>query len=274
MRLRSVLLGCLIAGFAAPAAVESMPLLLQSHGDEAAVVRSFRAVVGRNPQPYELRRYAALMDQYGWTEEDVRRDLAQRSDYRRYSAANPRAFDPDAIIRLAYEYILGREPDAAGIISYRNHIIREGWSEQDVREALRRSPEYNSPQIRTSSADRIIRRAYRDILKREPDPDGFNAYRRAIIEDGWDEQDLRQVLRRSDERREQRGDRGFGSGRASRGAVDANEIVRQAYLNVLHREPDAAGFRDYGQRVTRDNWTQADIERALRDSPEYKLKNR
>ncbi len=83
--------------------------------------------------------------------------------------------------------------------SYSRHIIREGWSERDVREELRQSPEYQSTMGRTSSADRIMRRAYQEILNREPDLSGLDTYRRAIIEDGWDEQDLRQVLRPSGE---------------------------------------------------------------------------
>jgi hypothetical protein len=268
MRLRGVLLGCLISGFAAPAAVESTPLLLQTRGDEAAVVRSFRAVVGRTPQPYELRRYALLMDQYGWTEEDVRRDLAERTDYRRYSKSSA-LMDVDDIIRRAYLDILDREPDPAGIQSYRRHIIQEGWSERDVREALRRSPEYNAPQRRTSSADRIIRRAYLDVLKREPDPSGLDTYRRAILEDGWDEYDVRRALRRSEERRELQ-----GATRGAPGMDDVQAVVRRAYLNVLRREPDGDGLRDYGNRVLRDGWTQADVERALRSSDEYRTKFR
>jgi hypothetical protein len=270
MKLRPVLLGSFaLVTFlgSAPAPLDAAPLLLQSRWDEAAVIRSFRAVVGRNPHPYELRRYAVLMDDYGWTEEDVRRDLAERTDYRRYSKSQA-LMDVDDIIRRAYLDILGREPDPAGIRSYRQHIVQEGWSEREVREALRRSPEYNSPDRRLASADRIIRRAYQDILRREPDPEGLQTYRRAIVEDGWDEYDVRRALRRSDERREIR------SGRDLRTQDTASEIVRRAYLNVLRREPDEAGLRDYGNRVARDNWTQADVERALRDSDEYRQKFR
>jgi len=56
-----------------------------------------------------------------------------------------------------------------------------------------------------------------------------------------------------------------------RGDLDAGE--GNAYLAVLHREPDANGLRDYGARVVQDNWSQADIEKALRDSSEYRIKN-
>jgi hypothetical protein len=49
----------------------------------------------------------------------------------------------------------------------------------------------------------------------------------------------------------------------------AQEIVRRAYLNVLNREPDADS-RGYVERVFRDRWTQGDVERELRKSPEYR----
>ena len=271
MTLRTVLLSGFVAGAlggALPVLAGPQPeLALQARGDQAVVVRSFQSVLGRDPHPYELRRYALLMDDYGWSEQDVRRDLAERSDYRRYSQGS--ALDTDAIITRAYGDIVGRTPDAAGMRSYRKYIVQDGWTEQDVRQALRQRPEYRSTTRRTTSADRIITRAYQDVLKREPDPSGLNTYRRAILEDGWDAQDVRQALRRSDEGR---GQRGGGPGARSQDPV--TQAVRNAYLAVLDREPDAIGLRDYGARVVQDNWSQADIERALRDSPEYRTRNR
>ena len=87
MKLRAVIVAGLIAGttgLAVPAqASAAAPLLLQSRSDQLAVVRSFRTVLNRNPTAVELRRYALLMDEYGWSEHDVRRDLQERSDYRR-----------------------------------------------------------------------------------------------------------------------------------------------------------------------------------------------
>ena len=60
---------------------------------------------------------------------------------------------------------------------------------------------------------------------------------------------------------------GSGSGNDRREVVRAEEIVRRAYLEVLRREPDAAS-RSYVDRVVRDNWSQADVERDLRKSAE------
>jgi len=56
-------------------------------------------------------------------------------------------------------------------------------------------------------------------------------------------------------------------GRVTR--AEAERIVERAYRNVLGRDPDegAGGWVD---RVLRDRWSQADVERELRKSPEYR----
>jgi hypothetical protein len=214
------------------------------------------------------------MEDNNWSEADVRRDLGSRTDYQRYST-NRRGMRPDVIVRRAYQDILGRDPDPEGMRTYRSNIIDKGWSEQDVREALRNSPEYASGGARTASADRIIRRAYQDILGREPDPSGLETYRRNIIERGWDEQDVRTALRRSQERRGQVPGLRNDQARSQRNLSDAEaaDIVRRAYLSVLNREPDGNGMRDYKARILNDRWTEQQVVNALRNSDEYRSKH-
>ena len=53
----------------------------------------------------------------------------------------------------------------------------------------------------------------------------------------------------------------------------AQDIVRRAYRSVLKRDPDSAS-QGYVDRVMRDRWSQEDVERELRKSPEYREKNR
>ena len=255
------------------------PLLLQyGRSDEGAIRRAFQSVLNRDPSGSEIRRYRALMEEENWSEADIRRDLRDRPDYQRYSTN--RRLNPEQIIRRAYEDILNREPDPEGMRTYRSDILDRGWSEQEVREALRNSPEYSSGAVRTSSADRIIRRAYQDILHREPDPAGFETYRRDIIERGWDEQDVRRALRHSDERRDERRGQAYGNpppppGRgASVSDAAAADIVRRAYQSVLQREPDANGMRDYKARVINDHWSEQQVMNALRNSDEYRSKHR
>ncbi len=108
--------------------------------------------------------------------------------------------------------------------------------------------------------ERIVRRAYQDILERDPDPAGMRLYRSRIIDDDWTEQDVREALRKSPEFRE----------RNTMTRAKAEDIVRRAYLAVLKREPDAEGSAGYVNSVLRDQWTQQDVERELRRSPEFR----
>ena len=55
----------------------------------------------------------------------------------------------------------------AGLRLYRSRIIDDGWTEQQVREALRNSPEYREKA--RVKAEEVVRRAYLAVLKREPD---------------------------------------------------------------------------------------------------------
>jgi hypothetical protein len=109
---------------------------------------------------------------------------------------------------------------------------------------------------RGDQADRMVRRAYQDILHREPDEAGLRLYRSRVIDDGWSEQQVREALRSSPENRIVTRER-------------ASEMVRRAYLSVLNREPDA-GAQTYVNRVMRDGWTEEDVARELRRSPEYR----
>jgi hypothetical protein len=53
------------------------------------------------------------------------------------------------------------------------------------------------------SAERIVTRAYREVLKRDPDPEGMRNYSRLVLEEGWTETQVRESLRASEEYREQ-----------------------------------------------------------------------
>jgi len=114
---------------------------------------------------------------------------------------------------------------------------------------------------RHGDPERIVRRAYQDILEREPDDAGMRIYRSHIIDDDWSEEQVREALRKSPEYREKH----------TMTRAKAEQIVRQAYLSVLKREPDA-GSRGYVDKVMRNKWTQQDVERELRKSPEYRTK--
>lgn len=146
------------------------------------------------------------------------------------------------------------------------NLAREGWN--DLIQSIRvqgargndrdRFGQGNRPFFGAQNPDAIVRRAYQDILERDPDPAGLRLYRSRIIDDGWTEQQVREALRNSAEYRE----------KTTMTPAKAREIVRSAYLNVLNREPDP-GSETYVARILRDRWTQQDVERELRRSPEF-----
>jgi TorA maturation chaperone TorD len=225
---------------------------------DAVIGRAFRDVLHRAPSTSELRRYRGLMMDEHWGEDDIRDDLKSRSDYRGYSPSS-RDVDPDKVIRRAYEDILHRAPDAEGLRHYRTEMIDNGWTEQDVRQALRKSTEHDA--VKDSSADRIVKRAYQDILGRDPDYNGLVQYRKRIVNEGWDEHDVREALRDSPEYRQKN----------TMTREKAEQVVARAYRSVLGREPDPAA-EAYVQKVLRDHWTEADVARELRHSDEYRNK--
>ena len=224
---------------------------------EEAIVEAFEDVLDREPSDRELRRYRDLMKEEGWTERDVREDLRDRAESRR----SRRREDPDKVIQRAYEDILDRDPDREGLRLYRSRMIDDDWTEEDVRKALRTSPEY--AQHRQERAESIVRRAYEDILGREPDAKGLTSYRAKVMNQDWSERDVRDALKKSPEYRQK--------GRTT--PEQAEEIVRRAYESVLGREPDAAS-RDYVDKILQSEWTEEDVARELRKSDEYRNRDR
>ena len=262
MHLKTVVLSGVVACGGFGPALLAPPVALAQSSADTAVVRSFQSVLRRNPTDRELLRYRTLMVRNGWTAADVRRDLTQRTDYRRYR--NDTGTRPTTAVRSAYRDVLGREPDDAGLRLYRDKMIRQGWTEQDVREALRTSTEAGATDARTAAADAIIRRAYQDVLHREPDASGLETYRREILDNGWEYHDVRQVLMRSEERRLSRS---LNPADPNRDA-NATQMVRRAYQSVLGREPDAAGLQHYRDKILREGWSEDQVTRSLRQSPE------
>lgn len=112
------------------------------------------------------------------------------------------------------------------------------------------------------SADVIVRRLYLEILQREPDAQGLNLYRNHINNDRWSEQDVRDALVKSPEYRQRS---------AALAQKNAEATVARAYRSVLNRDPDPAS-RVYVDKILRENWTEADVVRELRNSPEFRNK--
>lgn len=61
-------------------------------------------------------------------------------------------------------------------------------------------------------------------------------------------------------------ERDYRSGRNWR----AQQVVRQAYIDILRREPDRSGLRQYTDAIVHRGWSQADVRRSLLRSDEYR----
>ena len=102
--------------------------------------------------------------------------------------------DPEKIIKDAFKDLLGREPDAGELRDFRNRMKDQGWTERMLRDHLHTEEHY-----RNEAAERIVRRAYREVLGRDVDPSGLKQYSWAVREKGWTESDVRDDLRKSPE---------------------------------------------------------------------------
>lgn len=262
----AALYSTLMVGSASVSAAPLMQSGIEKFAADLMINAAFQKALDRSPDESEKRRYRVRVFEDHWGQRDIEDDLRGRGDYRNYddsrrsgSTARMDDREVDRMIRHAYEDELGREPDAAGMRTYRNNVIDRGWTERQVREALRKSPERS--QRSAESVDSMIRHAYRDVLGREPDSAGLREYRNQVEEHGWEEHDVAQALRRSAEYRQKN----------AMTEADARAIVRRAYLSVLEREPDS-GSQGFVNRVLRDHWTEREVARELRNSEEFRNK--
>jgi hypothetical protein len=174
-----------------PVVMQQVRPRLDRRTAELIVQRAFREVLNRPADPDGLRTYRDRLMYEGWTEQQVIQQL-QRS-------GEARGTNADEAITKAYREVLGRDPDASGLAHYRAKW-RDGWTQGQIRDDLRRSTEGRESYIRST-----ITRAYRDVLGREPDAGGYATYERAMRERGWTERDVRQALMSGDEYRQKRG---------------------------------------------------------------------
>lgn len=105
---------------------------------DKAVKSAFQDLLGREPSAGELREFRGRFIDSGWDErmlrDYLRTDHVYRSDVANY------------IIRRAFLDLFGREPDMRALNSYREKMLKRNWTESDVRDDLRKSPEYKNRQ--------------------------------------------------------------------------------------------------------------------------------
>ena len=152
-------------------------------GRQADVIieRAYRDLLERAPDPAGRDNYRRRIEQ-GWSEEQVRASIRSSVEYR--------VDLPDAKTKRAYLNVLGREADKSGIESYRKKLVDRGWTQRDVENDLRRSPEF-----RNRNFEETVRRVYREVLRRDPDRAALDRYVPLLRDQGWTEDKLRAQLR-------------------------------------------------------------------------------
>ena len=180
---------------------------------------------------------------------------------------NKNTTGPDVIVTRAFQDVYDRDPSADELRKYRSHLIDDGWTEQELREELRarRDDDYSTsssrnrkPRDQAEAPEVVVRRAYQDVLGRDPDPSGMRIYRSHIIDDGWTERQIREDLRKSTEFK----------------GKDSDTIIYRAYQDVLGRDPDATGLAIYRKHIIKDGWSEKQIRDDLRNSQEYRNRKR
>lgn len=180
---------------------------------------------------------------------------------------NKNTTGPDVVVTRAFQDVYDRDPSAEELRKYRSHIIDDGWTEKEMRDELRarRDDDYSTSSSKnrktreqTEAPEVVVRRAYQDVLGRDPDPSGMRIYRSRIIDDGWTERQIREDLRKSAEFK----------------GKDSDTIIYRAYQDVLGRDPDATGLAIYRKHIIKDGWSEKQIRDDLRNSQEYRNRRR
>ncbi|PTX90723.1 DUF4214 domain-containing protein [Opitutus sp. ER46] len=239
-----------VTAFGQPRPPEPPPL------EAAVVVEVYTDILGRAPHAWEVTYCPAH------TRNDLRSLLLQSFEYR--------ALSPEVVIHRAFFEYCGRGPTPEEMRHYRRRMIDERWSVGRIRQDINRQwsnddehhgrgPGYDNdgPRGRRDAIDRMIERAYDDLLERRPDREGMEHYRR-FLERGGSESSMRARLRESEEYRVKLPD----------------SKTTRAYQNVLRRAPDAGGMEHYRKLLVDRGWSQRDVEADLRRSDEYRNRKR
>lgn len=239
---------------------------------EAEIVIVYEDVLGRRPTDRELRDWRSHTRRVRMSTSDVRQELRGTEEFRTLA--------PEAVIRRAYRDFHRREPDTDGMRHYRRLMIDDGWSAGRVRQSIAHDARASRPDDRgerdrskhrdedrrhtrehdereAHSWDAIIDRAYDDLLERKPDPVGRDRYRR-LLQQGRSEAEIRAQIKESVEYR----------------VTLPDSKTTRAYREVLGREPDPVGLEGFRHKIVDKRWTEEDVKKYLRETDEYKKRNR
>lgn len=167
----------------------------------------------------------------------------------------------DAFVRLVYQNVLDREPDAGGLAHWRGQMAA-GMSRGDLMLAFSDSAEFKESTgivgLPPHGSDgRSVERLYLAYFDREPDASGL-AYWNSQSDRGVSLAQISASFAASPE---------FV---AAYGALDDAAFVDLVYRNVLDREPDAAGRSHWIGQLSSGQLDRGGLMIGFSDSPEFK----
>ena len=195
------------------------------------ITLTYKDLLGRDPDPSGFNWYLSLVLNQGWTINQVRNDISYSPEYRFYQ------------VNLLYNDLLGRDPDPGGLNHYTSLMANNGWTIEQVRNDIMNSQEYKARQITLT---------YKDLLGRDPDPSGFNWYLSLVLNQGWTINQVRNDIMHSSE---------FAS--------RSINLIKQAYNELLLRDPDPGGLNHYTS-LMQQGWTIDQVRNDITNSQEYK----
>lgn len=102
--------------------------------------------------------------------------------------------------------------------------------------------------------DRLVARAYRELLDREPNGTELRHYRGLVFSEGWGRTQIYDDLRGSREYRSREADR----------------IIHRVYRDLLGRDPDPSGLNSYRRKIIDKGWSEERVRSAIRESDEFR----
>ncbi|NJM58371.1 MAG: DUF3747 domain-containing protein [Synechococcales cyanobacterium RU_4_20] len=173
-------------------------------------------------------------------------------------AAQTSAYAHYAKLNSLYNEVLGRNVDPAGLQTYNAELV-SGKSLESVRNVLVNSAEYKAmrqttlAQMQQHPSYTALNAVYREVLGRDVDAAGLASYG-PKLEQGKKIAWVRDRLVKSDE------------GRAV--------AIARTYQTVLGRSVDPSGMKTYLNRMQRNRWSIAKVQKDLANSSEAKLAKR
>jgi hypothetical protein len=142
----------------------------------------------REPDPSGFNRYLALLEDGSIDEQQLISDIKKSDEYRLKHTNSD-------LINIAFIQLLNSEPIDSEFNRYLALLEDGSIDEQQLISDIKKSDEYKL----LAKNSEIVRKCYLEVLYREPDPSGFNAFLDHLKNDGIDEQQLVSKLKKSDE---------------------------------------------------------------------------